>query len=98
MVSRSRWLPLGTVGPGRQIAVRESNSVIRVNGLPLTVRPASKADLADVLRLYAKPALDNGQVISPGEAERMFERMARYPDYRVYVAVSGDKVIRLPCW
>jgi GNAT superfamily N-acetyltransferase len=67
--------------------------VIQVNGLPLTVRPASKADLPDVLRLYAQPALDDGRVVSFGEAERIFERMARYPDYKVYVAVSGDKVI-----
>jgi len=61
--------------------------------LSLTVRPASKADLPDVLRLYAQPALDDGKVISPAEAERIFERMARYPDYGVYVAVSGDRTI-----
>jgi GNAT superfamily N-acetyltransferase len=59
----------------------------------LTVRPASKADLPDVLRLYAQPALDDGKVITVAEAERIFERMARYPDYRVYVAVSDGRVV-----
>ena len=55
----------------------------------LIIRPASKADLPDILRLYAQPALDDGRVISTEEAERIFERMARYPDYTLHVAVSG---------
>jgi GNAT superfamily N-acetyltransferase len=61
--------------------------------LSLTIRPASKADLPEVLRLYAQPALDDGRIIAVAEAERIFERMARYPDYRVYVAVSDGRVV-----
>jgi GNAT superfamily N-acetyltransferase len=64
-----------------------------VNALSLTIRPASKADLAEVLRLYAQPALDDGNVVSLDEAERIFARMAAYPEYRVYVAESDGQVI-----
>jgi hypothetical protein len=54
----------------------------------LTCRAASKADLPDVLRLYAQPDLDD-DVLSVAKAERIFDRMMRYPDYQVYVAVAG---------
>lgn len=60
---------------------------------PLTIRPASKADLPEVLRLYAQPALDDGKVVTLPEAERIFDRMARYPAYQVYVAVAGDNIV-----
>lgn len=59
----------------------------------LTIRPASGADLPDVLRLYAQPALDDGKVISLSEAKQIFKRMAQYPDYRLYVAVSDNKIV-----
>lgn len=60
---------------------------------PLTIRPAAKADLPKVLRLYAQPALDDGKVVTLPEAERIFERMACYPDYHVYVAVTEGRII-----
>jgi GNAT superfamily N-acetyltransferase len=64
----------------------------RMNG-SLCCREASKSDLPDVLRLYAQPDLDDGKVLSTSEAERIFDRMARYPNYRVYVAVSDARVV-----
>jgi GNAT superfamily N-acetyltransferase len=57
------------------------------------IREASKSDLPDVLRLYAQPDLDDGKVLSTSEAERVFNRMRRYPNYRVYVAVSAAHVV-----
>jgi GNAT superfamily N-acetyltransferase len=59
----------------------------------LTCRAASKADLPDVLRLYAQPDLDDGNVLSVAEAERIFDRMTSYPDYQLYVAVTDGKVV-----
>lgn len=59
----------------------------------LSCRAASKADLPEILRLYAQPDLDDGKVLSLSEAERLFERMARYPDYTIYVAVCDDHII-----
>jgi ribosomal protein S18 acetylase RimI-like enzyme len=54
------------------------------------IRPAEKADLLEVLRLYAQPEMDNGSVLSILEAEAIFERMQRYPDYRLYVATNNN--------
>ena len=64
-----------------------------MNVSSLTIRPASAADLMDVLHLYAQPALDDGKVISLSEAEQIFARMAQYPDYRVYVAEWDGRIV-----
>jgi GNAT superfamily N-acetyltransferase len=63
-----------------------------MNGL-LSYRAASKADLSEILRLYAQPDLDDGKVLPLSEAERIFQRMARYPDYMIYVAVCDDQIV-----
>jgi GNAT superfamily N-acetyltransferase len=63
-----------------------------MNGL-LLCRAASKADLSEILRLYAQPDLADGKVLSLSEAERIFERMAHYPDYMIYVAVCDDRIV-----
>jgi GNAT superfamily N-acetyltransferase len=59
----------------------------------LQCRAASKADLSEILRLYAQPDLDDGQILSLYEAERIFERMANYPDYKIYVMVYDNQII-----
>jgi len=59
----------------------------------LSFRAASKADLPDVLRLYAQPDLDDGQMLSVADAERIFERMSQYPNYKLYVAVAAKRVV-----
>jgi GNAT superfamily N-acetyltransferase len=59
----------------------------------LYCRAASKADLSAILRLYAQPDLDDGQVLSLREAERIFEGMANYPHYKIYVAVCDGQII-----
>lgn len=60
---------------------------------PIQIREAARADLPDILRLYAQPEMDDGQVLSLVDAERLFDRMARYPDYRMYVAVRDDRIV-----
>lgn len=59
---------------------------------PVSCRVASKADLPEVLRLYAQPDLD-GKALLLAEAERMFDRIAQYPDYRVYVAERDSRIV-----
>lgn len=59
----------------------------------LCFRAASKADLPDVLRLYAQPDLDDGKVLPISDAETIFERMSRYPSYRLYVAVRAGRIV-----
>lgn len=59
----------------------------------VSIRAASRSDLPDVLQLYAQPDLDDGRVLSATDAERIFDRMAAYPDYRLYVATVDARVV-----
>lgn len=57
------------------------------------IRQAIEADLPSVLALYAQPDLDNGQVLSEHEAHAVFAQFARYPNYRLFVALRDDTVV-----
>ena len=59
----------------------------------IVVRPATDADLAAVLDLYAQPDFDDGRVLSTAEAGRLLARFADYPDYVLYVAELDGKVV-----
>jgi len=56
-------------------------------------REATVDDLPAVLELYAQPDLDDGKSLSLTEAERVFEHMARYPDYTLHVAVTRGRIV-----
>jgi ribosomal protein S18 acetylase RimI-like enzyme len=56
-------------------------------------REATRADLPAILQLLAQPELDDGKTLALADAERIFERMARYPDYRVYVAIHDNRIV-----
>ena len=58
----------------------------------LSIREASASDLPDLLRLYAQPDLDGGKTLAVSDAQRIFERIALYPNYKIYVAVSEAHV------
>lgn len=60
---------------------------------PVHIRPAAKADLPAVLRLYAQPGLDDGASLPLDEAQRIFERFATYPDYVLYVAEADGAIV-----
>jgi GNAT superfamily N-acetyltransferase len=59
----------------------------------VTIREAVAADLAAILALLAQPDLDDGDVLSLGEAEAVFARMAHYPSYRLFVAERVGVVV-----
>jgi GNAT superfamily N-acetyltransferase len=61
--------------------------------LSIVCRAATRDDIPGVLRLYAQPDLDNGKILSLSEAERHFERMTTYPDYKIYVAFCGTQLV-----
>lgn len=61
--------------------------------MSVSCRVASKEDIPGVLRLYAQPELDNGNVLSLSEAERHLERIADYPDYKIHVAFCGTQLV-----
>jgi len=52
---------------------------------------ASKADVPEVLRLYGQ--LGDETSLPLPDAERLFERIARYPDYRIYVARCEGTIV-----
>ena len=54
-------------------------------------REAATWDLPDVLRLYAP--LDNGKTIPLDQAERIVDKMKRYPDYKIYVSIIEKKIV-----
>lgn len=59
----------------------------------INCRAATRDDLPAVLRLYAQLELDGDAVLPLAKAERLFARMARYPDYHVYVASDGARIV-----
>ncbi|MGA8863513.1 MAG: GNAT family N-acetyltransferase [Gallionella sp.] len=59
----------------------------------VTCREACREDIPEALRLYAQPDLDNGSVLSLSEAERHFERIATYPDYKIHVAFCEKQIV-----
>jgi GNAT superfamily N-acetyltransferase len=60
---------------------------------PVLVRKASAADIPAVLRLYAQPDLDDGNVLTVEQGVALFERFGRYPDYTLYVAQQDDEIV-----
>ncbi len=59
----------------------------------LVIRPAAAEDLSAVLALYAQPEIDNGRVLPLGEAERLLQKFARYPDYTLYVTEHEGRIV-----
>jgi GNAT superfamily N-acetyltransferase len=57
------------------------------------IRPATVADLPAVLALYGQPGMDDGDVLSIPDAERLFARFATYPDYTLYVVEDGPRIV-----
>jgi GNAT superfamily N-acetyltransferase len=57
------------------------------------MRAARCTDIAAVLRLYAQPDIDAGQVLSLDEAKAIFRKFRRYPDYHLYVATLDSRVV-----
>ena len=59
----------------------------------INIREAEKRDLPGVLALYAQPDLDDGDVLPMIDAERIFDRFARYPDYTLYIAELDGRIV-----
>ncbi len=52
----------------------------------MIIREALGADLPSILSLYGQPDFDNGAVTDLADAQDFLAMIARYPDYRIYVA------------
>ncbi|MCB1521243.1 MAG: GNAT family N-acetyltransferase [Hyphomicrobiaceae bacterium] len=58
-----------------------------------TIRAATENDLEAILALYAETGLDDGELMDIARARRIFQRLASYPDYRIYVVTEADGTI-----
>jgi GNAT superfamily N-acetyltransferase len=61
--------------------------------MDIVIRKAEKKDLRFVLLLYSQPDMDNGKVLDLKAAEKIFEKMGKYPDYSVYVAELNGNIV-----
>ena len=59
----------------------------------MIIRIAGENDLSDVLALYSEIENDDKQTLTTEEAKTIFDKMRSYPDYHVYVAQIGDKIV-----
>jgi GNAT superfamily N-acetyltransferase len=58
----------------------------------LIIRDISPEDLPVVLSLYSS-ALENEQILSLEEAQSIFQKIQKYPNYKIYVAEQNTAIV-----
>ena len=61
--------------------------------MEVMIRTAQKGDLPDLLNLYAQSGLNEGPTLPLAEAEAIFDRMQRYPDYQLCLAERDGQLV-----
>lgn len=59
----------------------------------LEIKKATPVDIPMILKLYAQKDIDDGNVLSIDEANRIFARFQTYPNYSLYLAEIENKVV-----
>jgi len=59
----------------------------------IIMREALESDLPGVLSLYAQLGQDDGSVLPLDTAASIYGKMKSYPDYKIHVALAGERVI-----
>lgn len=59
----------------------------------LTIRQAGREDLPYILDLYRELESDKSAVLNEDRANEIFEKMALYPNYKLYVAVIDNEIV-----
>ncbi len=59
----------------------------------ISIREAAESDLPGILALIGQPEMDDGAVLALEDAHALFEKMRRYPDYRMFVASSDGRTV-----
>jgi len=59
----------------------------------LVIRQATREDAAAIVALFAAAGLDAGETFSDDEATRHFDVFARYPNFRVFVAICEGEIV-----
>jgi GNAT superfamily N-acetyltransferase len=61
--------------------------------MEITLREAHESELPAILSLYAQLGQDDGSVLPLDEAGKIYSRFRSYPDYRLHVALDGNRVV-----
>jgi len=61
--------------------------------MDIIMREASESDLPHILALYAQLGQDDGSVLPLDDADSIYWKMKKYPDYKIHVALSEGRVI-----
>jgi GNAT superfamily N-acetyltransferase len=59
----------------------------------ITIREAEVEDLPSILSLHAQLEPEDGDLLSVEEAQAIFSKIKRYPDYLIYVATVDKEII-----
>jgi GNAT superfamily N-acetyltransferase len=63
------------------------------NEPPLSIRPAGREELRNILGLYRELAVGGEEALPLSEAEEIFDRISSYPDYKIYIALNGGEIV-----
>jgi ribosomal protein S18 acetylase RimI-like enzyme len=58
----------------------------------IEIREATLIDIPFVLELFSQKDIDNGEVLTIKEANRIFNKFKTYPNYSLFVAFSENKI------
>ena len=61
--------------------------------MDLLIREAKETDLGSILKLYADPDIDNGEVLDVSNAKKLFQKIESYPNYNVYIAIINNEIV-----
>ena len=61
--------------------------------MEIKVRKAEECDLPQILNLYIQPDMDDGKALSLEDAKNLFNKLKKYPEYKIFVAIYENKTI-----
>ena len=59
----------------------------------LTIREATPDAAPQIISLYSSAGIESGTSFTPEEAREHFRVFAKYPNYRIFVAVLGEEIV-----
>ncbi len=61
--------------------------------MKICVREADDSDIEEILKIYSQPSIDNGDILTIGEANEIFKIIKTYPSYKIYVSTVNEMVV-----
>ena len=61
--------------------------------MEIRIRKAIEGDLPQILNLYTQPDMDDGKALPLESAKRLFNKLQKYPEYKIFVGIYENKII-----